>query len=414
MSRQSELQRKLESLPAPKPPANLADRIKNEIPHDLRFNVEEEREHLSSGIALNLRVAASILVLISTAYLAIHVLTRTSNDTQSMVSVQKRQAAQPAVATAADTAAQTVAVAGTAAPQAAPAETDRLESKQASKVAGLYKKERAARQEEKKDAPADELLRVDEVARPASPEPAIADAGQVAEAITITASAPASNVAPPPPPAAVTESIVQAAPQAAPAVEQTRSAKAAASSHDVAGFRDAKKNESVIQRFAAPDVLPGAPVLDVEAAEESFSPGTIVVRASFDSGVPVKDLWVDTMLSKEAGPKARWLAGSWRWGSADWKSTRTVLVEFPLPASGDASLATIRARYRVGDDPITQTVERVVRRSDVRAWSVASPRTKKSTLAALWQMGTRPRDVIDAARAAGLPDLARAVEQQQP
>jgi hypothetical protein len=329
-----------------------------------------------------------------------------------MASVPKRQAVQPAIATAADTAAQTVAVAGTAAPVAASVEADRLESKQAAKVAALYKKDRTPRQE-KPAAPEGQRSRVDPVNAPASEERTAA-VGQVAEAITLTASAPASNVAPPPPPAAVMEPVVQAAPQAAPAAEQSRSAKSAVESHDFVALRDAKANESVIQRFASPDVLPGAPVLDVEAAEESLTPGTIVIRASFDSGVLVKDLWVDTALSKEAGRTARWLAGSWRWGASDWKSTRTVLVEFPLPASGDASLATIRARYRVGDDPITQTVEKVVRRSDVRAWSVASQRTKKSTLAALWQMGTRPRDVIDAARAAGLLDLARAVEQQQP
>src|SRR5689334_8161066 len=99
MTRRSELQRKLESLPAPKPPANLADRIKSEIPKDLRFNADDERERLSGGIALNLRVAASFLVLISTVYLAMHVLSRNSTESPAALDVAASRSATKAVNT---------------------------------------------------------------------------------------------------------------------------------------------------------------------------------------------------------------------------------------------------------------------------------------------------------------------------
>jgi len=75
-NRKADLQRKLTLAPVPKPPAGLAERIKTEIPKHLRFDAERERERLSKSVAFNIRVAASILILISCAYLAMQVLTR--------------------------------------------------------------------------------------------------------------------------------------------------------------------------------------------------------------------------------------------------------------------------------------------------------------------------------------------------
>src|SRR5438445_7615591 len=75
-NRKADLQRKLTLAPVPKPPAGLAERIKREIPKELRFNAEKERERLSKAVAFNLRVAASILVLVSSAYLGLHLLSR--------------------------------------------------------------------------------------------------------------------------------------------------------------------------------------------------------------------------------------------------------------------------------------------------------------------------------------------------
>src|SRR6267378_8238195 len=75
-NRKADLQRKLTLAPVAKPPAGLAERIKREIPKELRFNVESERERLSKAVAFNLRVAASILILVSSAYLGLQLLSR--------------------------------------------------------------------------------------------------------------------------------------------------------------------------------------------------------------------------------------------------------------------------------------------------------------------------------------------------
>lgn len=400
MSRKSELQRKLESLPAPKPPANLAERIKSEIPKDLRFSVEDERERFSSSIALNLRVAASILVLVSAAYLAIHVMTRSAKDPMAASRTAVRQV-QPAIATSSDTAALSVAVAEAEPLPVAPERKQVVKKmKPASVVAELDRKE----EEQIVEAPKGATGGV--------------RANEPSAALDAMQTAPAAAPVPPPPAAPAVAKMAaadesQAAPQAQ---SRTANAKSAAESKNMLAFRDdagRAKDESPVQRFASPGALPNAPVLDVEAAEEPIAPGRVVARVSFDSGVAVKDLWIDTLLGDDAAPSARWIAGSYRWGASEWTNrSRTVLVEFAVPAGSDAPLVTIRARYRVGDDPIMQSVEKIVRRSDVRAWSVASRRMKSATLAALWQHGANPSEVAAAAKAAGLDELVKAIENR--
>ena len=70
--RKAELQRRLSMASVPKPPAGLADRLKSDIP-DL-LGTTRERERLSSSVAFNLRVAASIILLVSSAYLCVQLL----------------------------------------------------------------------------------------------------------------------------------------------------------------------------------------------------------------------------------------------------------------------------------------------------------------------------------------------------
>ncbi len=75
-NRKADLQRKLALAPVPKPPAGLVERIKREIPKQLRFDAEQERVRLSKSVAFSMRVAASILLVVSGAYLALQMLTR--------------------------------------------------------------------------------------------------------------------------------------------------------------------------------------------------------------------------------------------------------------------------------------------------------------------------------------------------
>src|SRR5436190_9190496 len=86
--RKAELQRKLALAPVPKPPVDLADRIKGEIPKHLAVDAEKERVRLRQAVAFNVRVAASILLLVSSVYLALHLLSRKfgAQETASMAS----------------------------------------------------------------------------------------------------------------------------------------------------------------------------------------------------------------------------------------------------------------------------------------------------------------------------------------
>jgi hypothetical protein len=74
--RKAELQRKLALAAVPKPPSDLADRIKGEIPKHLAMDAEKERVRLRQAVAFNVRVAASIILLVSSVYLALHLLSR--------------------------------------------------------------------------------------------------------------------------------------------------------------------------------------------------------------------------------------------------------------------------------------------------------------------------------------------------
>ena len=58
--RRAELQRKLSMGAVPRPPADLSDRIKADIPQYLR--TVEDRDRFTGSVAFSMRVAASILI----------------------------------------------------------------------------------------------------------------------------------------------------------------------------------------------------------------------------------------------------------------------------------------------------------------------------------------------------------------
>ena len=122
-NRRAEIQRRLSLAPVPKPPAGLADRIKDDIPKELRFDAEKERARLRQGVAFNLRVAASIILLVSSVYLALHLLSRSfapveyetakNADTATAAAVPQLAAAKseaPAAAAAPATRAATIPI----------------------------------------------------------------------------------------------------------------------------------------------------------------------------------------------------------------------------------------------------------------------------------------------------------------
>ena len=100
--RKAELQRKLSMAPVAKPPSDLADRIKADIPAYL--DAARERARMSNSIAFTMRVAASIVLLVTSVFLAIQLLSR--DDAAQFETVASKAATpQTALSPAADTAA---------------------------------------------------------------------------------------------------------------------------------------------------------------------------------------------------------------------------------------------------------------------------------------------------------------------
>ncbi len=79
--RKAELQRQLSMSAVPRPPADLSDRIKADIPHYLQTEVDRAR--FSGSVAFSMRVAASILLLITTAFVTLRLLEPTATQTAS-------------------------------------------------------------------------------------------------------------------------------------------------------------------------------------------------------------------------------------------------------------------------------------------------------------------------------------------
>jgi len=70
--RKADLQRKLALAPVPRPPADLAERIKNDIPDYLK--PDAARRRVTSTLAFNLRIAAALLVVLSSVLAAVYLL----------------------------------------------------------------------------------------------------------------------------------------------------------------------------------------------------------------------------------------------------------------------------------------------------------------------------------------------------
>jgi hypothetical protein len=90
--RRAELQRKLSMGAVRRPPAGLADRIKADIPQYLQTDMERAR--FSGSVAFSMRVAASILLLITTAFVTLRLLEK---DPEQMASFKARPQMIPAV-----------------------------------------------------------------------------------------------------------------------------------------------------------------------------------------------------------------------------------------------------------------------------------------------------------------------------
>ena len=120
-TRKADLQRKLSMASVPKPPAGLSDRIKQDIPEFLR--TEPERRRFAKLLSVNMRVAASILLLVSSTYLCLHILSRASVDRRNnepMMAMASRAAKSIVIPNAAPPETRQPVVAPNVPPPAAP------------------------------------------------------------------------------------------------------------------------------------------------------------------------------------------------------------------------------------------------------------------------------------------------------
>ena len=232
-NRKADLQRKLSLAPVPKPPAGLADRIKRDIPKPLLIDAEKERVRLRQAVAFNIRVAASIILLVSSLYLALNLVSRKFGPEKLDAAANSAPAPVPqpqlAAARELDRIAPTAATPPPS-PAAAKPSRARLDDRRQAIVAEARPEPLIARAEAEDKAEDKE-------------EVGAAVTGRVGEAITVNAAAPMAKAV------------------ATPA---------------------SQPDEALVQRFARSNVAPATLTLEVEAAAAPFDDAKQIVRVSLD------------------------------------------------------------------------------------------------------------------------------------
>ena len=438
--RKAELQRRLSMASVPKPPAGLADRIKSDIP-DL-LGTTRERERLSSSIAFNLRVAASIILLGSSAYLCIRLLSRADQRTNVA-------AAPPALRMAAVKAAP----AKLQEAQQAPA----VEAKKTEPQVQEVRPQVLAQAEPPKPERRREVVAEEEVPPPvAAPAPASPAVRNEPEGITVTAEAPLLDVrragaaAPAPPPLEMgREAKTMTGAAGGVLNEMVPSARAAdfmeQLPHDqvfgISVAKDAFPNvkdaiergerpnavnvEALINYFAGPPDhrAPREVALEVEAspAPVSSGPRAFLIRMTIDTArqnVPpgASPLPVATNADLEIDLDSNAVVSHRRAGGGDETSgvEATLLKNVSVTAMFEVELranlpwrqpiATVRLHYKSVATGKDRTITRIVHASDVaRPWSEASRRHRLATLGAIWSETLK--------NAPGATDVARRAEE---
>lgn len=466
-NRQADLQRKLTLTAVPTPPAGLADRIKTDIPKHFPDS-SAERRRLGNAVAFNMRVAASILLLVGSLFVALHLLNKAAQDddrrlgefsraleknappSQAVSPVPKLQGA-PQVVTSTEEAPSTVAPpalkAGKPAVQVAEAKT-KGEAPEADTNALRYREKDEAANGPGQAAGALDKKQRDDVGRaaPASaaaaprpmappPVPAVADQTKVAGALaTASTESRVDGLR-------ATQPADAAPPQTANELARKSAATASYSGGTVqrGGFASGTRAHAfgydlertqldrvtpLVQHFAAPVERPEHGVrLEADAAPAPLDPSKGVLRISIDtaSGRPgsapsqvAANARLEIVINGNAVESQRAVTGSpssFEPSLMDGVSM-TAVYEFQLlpSVSGGTHLATVRLRY-LSPDGSEHSLERNLRVSDIASsWNAAPERTKRSSLAAAFgEIRARGGDtaaIAGKARAIGLDELA--------
>ncbi|HEV7428347.1 MAG TPA: hypothetical protein VGQ46_18475 [Thermoanaerobaculia bacterium] len=401
-NRKADLQRKLTMAPVAKPPAGLADRIKRDIPQQFAFQRKSSM--------FNLRIAASIILLVSSLYLTLHLVSRNGSnlDTRSMMTA--KDAAAPVTQV-------TVALPNT------PPEPGSARSQEHADLPALPRVPPPASiaaqppRERITEAKHEESIAMSNGA-PAY----VADAGQTSpmtESTAIVNAMPAPVIAPPPPPA--TEAPAITAEAGVPARERTfakssaaappsESRDAVAAAPQVRNFyaiqQAVSRGEALrdvdayafVQHFAAPERKPADLRVDLEASATPLDPNKYLLRVSVDA--PVKTATSIDLTFGDAIAAHRAVTGS-----VAANETALYEIDFKPNANPDDTIATVHA----GDAKSTLRV------ADLHKWQAASARMKRASLAAAWarapQSRTQTEAIVAKAREAHIDDLADIAEQ---
>ena len=446
--RKAELQRKLSMTSVPKPPAGLSERLKADIPENV-MSVERDRERFRRSATRSMGVAASILLLITSVYLALHFVARSSEEVK-IASTPPSMITRKPVPTATQ-AEVTITL----------AEQDKdMNSGRAAEVTPVMQREeqsanvvhRDRRQEkagkkttlvaESKNEPARETRQLDKVATvaempaasapgnapatlpapaPPPPPPAMADANVAAaaakaEAITITAAAPsiistaqAASLSYTPPRAVFGLSID-------PAVFQRVKEEIDKGERPVTQTSDLS---AIINYFAGPAKSARHDInLDVEASRAPLTnDNSALLRFTVDTaretvaaGALVAPVAIDANL--EIHLNSNVVLSHRLIGADELKAQSTLLKNVSVTGLMDLKLkpaiapgttiATLRLRYRSITDGKEKTIVKQLRAHDVqRTWASASWRHRLPTLGAAWSESlVAPASACDVSRAA--------------
>ncbi len=425
-NRKADLQRKLSMTSVPKPPAGLSERLKADIPKNL-MSVERNRTRFSRSATFSLGIAASIIVVISSAYIALQVLshsdTKIASAPPSMVSRRAAPASPQAEVTI--TLAENKK------------DLDKGQVSEVSKVVRRDENEEAFADARKKIAKSNSVVALESPKEKTEPASAVA-AGAVAVG---GAAAPVPATAEAPAPMLTRQAEDQVADRAAARPEAAtmnvgRIAGTVVPPNELFGLsvdplafdrvrREIEQGErpaarsvdtsALINYFSQRDTAGRRGVqLDVEASRAPLAPeNTALVRFTIETprGAPAvfatgADLAIT--LNSTAVITHRLL------GADELKSQSALLTNVSVTGLMDVKLrpaispgttiATLTLRYRALSDDRTHSITRVVHASDVeRNWDSASRRHRLATLGAVWSeslTGTASPD-----------DLARTAEK---
>jgi hypothetical protein len=457
-NRKADLQRRLTLAAVPTPPTGLAERIKTDIPKHFPDSTAERRR-LGSAVAFNMRVAASILLLVGSLFTALYILNRGyENDRQhlqdfsrSLENNKAPSAAGSPVPKLPQSASNVVTSTEEPPATVAPPATRMRRAENEIADAKLKKGERqlgyddAARDREK-----------DEAANGPSRKE-LADLDKQRADYGRTASAAPPVMAPPPPVSQPAEETAKVATVPKPALsegitvttEQAGQPAAAAASRApydgmstksapagsvqlqapaLAGraqFEKASGNSvtSLVKRFSEPTERPRHGLrLETDATPSPLDPSKAVLRVSIDaaarsgaSAVPVAEsARFEISINGRAVESHHTMTGepSTAEGTLDEGLSTTAIYELRLApgVSAQTVVATVRLHFRSMPDGREQTLERTVRVSDIASsWAAAPLRTRRAFLAAAYgearARGLDTTTIVEKARAIGFDEL---------